>query len=650
MPQRLVGRPSPAGTVPARLIPIFRDRDELPTATDLGATINEALQQSAALIVICSPDAASSRWVNEEILAFKRLGREALIFCIIVAGEPHASERIADSPEECFPPALRHRLAPDGKLSGERCEPIAADAREGGDGRSGAALKLIAGLLGVGLDELRQREQQRRQRRLVAVTAAALAGMLVTSALAGVAWYSRAEAERQRQLAETEAETARQATDFLVSLFSVADPSEARGNTVTAREILDRGALRIESDLARQPAVQANLMHTMGEVYTGLGLYEPASRFLAEAVSLRHALETGPSPRLVDSSNSLGKALYLKGEYAAAGEVFADALQAARRLNDGPSPMASRAMNGLADVHTQSGDDEAAERLYRDALVMDLAMHGDRHPDVARSLAGLARSLLFQGRFEEAEPLFRQSLDIRIETLGDDHPLVAETGNNLASLYYLAGDHAGAEREFRAALPRYRHIFGNEHPEVSSVINNLGRVLLERYRLAEAEELLREALAIDRQLKAPQHDDLVFPLNSLGLALLARGKPDEAEPLLEEALAIARLHRHRMEGPILGNLADLYCRAGRHAEAAEALAAAAARLADDYPGEDWRHANFDSIRGGCLAAQQRYAEAEPLLLGSLEVLRRHWGEEGLFTRGALARLDAFQHDRRRHGP
>ena len=125
--------------------------------------------------MICSPQAAKSRWVNEEIIAFKRLGREDRIFCLIVDGEPNATDLPGRAEEECFPPALRFRLGADGQLSEIRTEPIAADAREGKDGRRSAKLKLIAGVLGVGYDALRRREQQRRNRRLFALTCAALA-------------------------------------------------------------------------------------------------------------------------------------------------------------------------------------------------------------------------------------------------------------------------------------------------------------------------------------------------------------------------------------------------------------------------------------------------------------------------------------------
>ncbi|HJP97537.1 MAG TPA: toll/interleukin-1 receptor domain-containing protein [Rhodanobacteraceae bacterium] len=202
VPARLVGAQTLRGTIPRRLNPIFRDREELASATDLGAEINEALRQSENLVVICSPAAAASRWVNEEVLAYKRMGRGGRIFCLIVAGEPGASDLPGREAEECFCPALRFVLATDGRLSSEPTEPIAADARRGKDGRAHAKLKLIAGMLGVGLDTLMQREAHRRRRRMLVVTAASLLGMAIATGFAITAYVARNEA-RQRQ-AQTE--------------------------------------------------------------------------------------------------------------------------------------------------------------------------------------------------------------------------------------------------------------------------------------------------------------------------------------------------------------------------------------------------------------------------------------------------------------
>ena len=166
VPKGLVGQQTAFGSVPARISPVFRDREELASATDLGDVLTQALRDSACQIVICSPAAARSRWVNEEILTFKRLGRADRVFCVIVGGEPNA----VDAREEAFPEALKFKLLDDGSLSTEPAEPIAADARPGKDGKYNARLKIIAGMLGVGLDALKQREQHRRQRRLAAVS------------------------------------------------------------------------------------------------------------------------------------------------------------------------------------------------------------------------------------------------------------------------------------------------------------------------------------------------------------------------------------------------------------------------------------------------------------------------------------------------
>ena len=318
VPKRLVGRETPFGPVPERIAPVFRDREELGTATSLGETLTRALEQSAALVLIGSPAAARSRWVNEEILTFKRLGRADRVFCLVVAGEPGASARPETADQECFPEALVQVIGPDGRPTGELSEPIAADARAGKDGKQDARLKLIAGLLGVPLDELKQREAQRRQRRMMLVVGASVAGMAITSTLAGAAWLARNEAERQRVRAEAEAETARQTTRFMVDLFKVSDPSEALGNSITAREILDRGAGRIETELADQPAIQATLMDTMGTVYTSLGLYDPATRLAREAVARRQKLFGAGHPEVASSLGHLGEVLMLKGEYAEA--------------------------------------------------------------------------------------------------------------------------------------------------------------------------------------------------------------------------------------------------------------------------------------------------------------------------------------------
>lgn len=202
VPRGLVGRVTAAGEVPKTLSPIFRDRHELAASSDLGQTIRQALKASRFLIVLCSPAAAASRWVNEEIVAFKKLHGEKRVLAAIVAGEPWTSEIDGREAEECFPPALREKFDRKGQPTGKRAEPIAADLREGRDGREAGKLKLVAGMLGLGLDDLVRREQQRRQKRLTYIAAASIAGMTVASGLAVFAFDKRDEARDQRREAE----------------------------------------------------------------------------------------------------------------------------------------------------------------------------------------------------------------------------------------------------------------------------------------------------------------------------------------------------------------------------------------------------------------------------------------------------------------
>jgi hypothetical protein len=188
VPPECVGRRLGSRTIPRRLTPIFRDRDELASAGDLSIKIREALQQSHALIVICSPYAATSPWVNEEVRAFKALGRSERVFPLIIEGEPYALDRPDLGEPECFPPALRFALAVDGTLTNRRSDPLAADAREGKDGRSNSCLKVIAGVLGVGFDDLRRRELvRRRQRQLISLVASVVALLLIGITYIGLA-------------------------------------------------------------------------------------------------------------------------------------------------------------------------------------------------------------------------------------------------------------------------------------------------------------------------------------------------------------------------------------------------------------------------------------------------------------------------------
>jgi len=202
LPRRLVGRETSEGPVPARVLPIFRDRDELHAGADLKSSVQDALSRSRWLIVVCTPDAARSPWVNREIIEFKKLRGERHVLALIVRGEPFASDMPGREAEECFPPALRRALTPEGVAEGKPLEPIAADMRKHGDGPQRAMLKLLAGMVGVSFDDLVRRDLQRRMRWMSALVGASMLGVMVFALMAVMAVRARNEAQLQRVQAE----------------------------------------------------------------------------------------------------------------------------------------------------------------------------------------------------------------------------------------------------------------------------------------------------------------------------------------------------------------------------------------------------------------------------------------------------------------
>lgn len=197
-PKRVIGQATERGPVPENVKPIFRDKVELSAGANLSEALQRRLVESENLIVLCSPRAVASHWVNEEILFFKRHNNSDNIFAFIIDGEPYA-----DKPEEeCFPPALRFELDDQGELTDIPAEPLAADARKQGEGPRMALLQVLSGMAGLGLDDLVRRDLQRARRRVTGITVGAIAAMLVMGTLTGIALEARGEAEARKDDAE----------------------------------------------------------------------------------------------------------------------------------------------------------------------------------------------------------------------------------------------------------------------------------------------------------------------------------------------------------------------------------------------------------------------------------------------------------------
>lgn len=500
---------------------------------------------------------------------------------------------------------------------------------------------------------------------------AVLTAAVLLAALVGAA--SRERVLRTR--AEVEARKAQEVGAFLVGVFDVADPYALQatdGANVTARELLDRGATRLDSTLGGQPEVQAELRGVLGRIYANLGLYDTATALLERALAQRRAL-VGPMDRGVATDmDRLGWALVAQDRYAEAEPLLRDALEYRRRLLGNGDLATAESLDHLATLYEQRGELDQAEPLHREALAIRRSRLGDTAVLVSASLNNLGVLMFRRSRYAEAESLYRRALDIDVRQLGEHHVTTAETMQNLAQALQLRGDLTEAERYYRRSLAAKRIVLGNAHPSVTIGLNNLAAMLARQLdRLDEGEALTREALALDRQLFGERHSFVAQSLANLGVILRLKGDFDEAEVLLHQAMDINRslfgdqhqtlaadyshlaqiaLQRDdlatavRFAGEALaqyrallgddhyntvvtmGSAARMLAEAGRAAEAEPLAREALGHLDPDDPGQRTQFITTQRTLGDALLRQGRVAEALPILERTVDMARREFGE------------------------
>ncbi|MBW7934851.1 MAG: tetratricopeptide repeat protein, partial [Gemmatimonadaceae bacterium] len=410
-----------------------------------------------------------------------------------------------------------------------------------------------------------------------------LAGVLVVLSLVGglaASGISLVRARRAEALARKEAETARRVSDFVADLFRVSDPSEARGNTVTAREILDRGAERIHTELAGQPEVQSRLMATIGTVYSQLGLFAQAQPLLEEALLHRRERLPDSDPEVQANMLQLGRLAQQQGRFAVAESLYRASLGTLERVHGTQSPDLVAPLNGLGGLLVTRGRFAEGESLLTRGVRLREASHAPDDADYARLLRNLGSSYLAQGRYAEAEPAFARALAMYERTVGNDHPDVGRTLSNLGVVYYGLGRLDDAERYYLRAETALRHTLGDAHPNIASISINLGEIAWKRGRLADAELRLLRALDILAQTVQPNHPSVATAEYDLANVLRDAGRIREAEPRYRRALTI----REAAFGPeakavaeVLVDYAALLRHGGRTTEA-DRLAARAAGI------------------------------------------------------------------------
>jgi eukaryotic-like serine/threonine-protein kinase len=370
------------------------------------------------------------------------------------------------------------------------------------------------------------------------VGAAAAAALLVALVL-GVAGTTLGlvRARRAEVQAREEAAIASQVSEFLVRLFEVSDPGEARGNSITAREILERGAEQIRRDLGDQPQVQARLIYTMGKVHDSLGLYNASAALLEEALKKREVLLGPEHPDVAEACDRLGDVYRKLGRHAEAEPLLRRAVAIRERRFPPNAPLIAESLTSLGNLYQRMARLDEAQQVLDRALAIRERNEGDR-AGLARTLSSVASLMGRRGNIAEAEPHLRRALDIQEQTLGRDHPDVARTCTNLAHVYMLQKRFAEAEPLYARALEIRRRTLGPQHAGVAETLDGLGSLYLEENRVDAAEPVFREALAIYQQTYGATHTNVAVALVNVGKILVRQHRYQDAEARYRQALAI----------------------------------------------------------------------------------------------------------------
>lgn len=402
---------------------------------------------------------------------------------------------------------------------------------------------------------------------VIVVTALAVSTVMATVGLV--------RAQRAEQRAAAEAQAAREVTNFVVGLFGVFDPNEARGTTaardITARELLDRGAERARMELRSQPEQQGRILQTIGSAFLSLGFFDEASLQLDAAREARERALAPFSPELAETYLSLGMARRNAGDFAAAEQHLSRALAIRESLSGAESSEAAQVLSALALVRWRQGRFAEAESLYLRVVRIDDASLEADDPRLARDLMGLGVVYWSQERYAEAEPMMRRSLEVRELKLGPDHADLASVLNNLGAVYYMLGRYNDALRHYERTRSIYERTLDATHPNMASVLNNLGESRWKLGQLEAAEPLLRRALAIKEERMPVGSATLAVTLHALGGVLRDRGARAEAEAAFRRALEIRVAAYPKGNAAIAESatvLAELLKSAGRGGEAA----------------------------------------------------------------------------------
>ena len=471
--------------------------------------------------------------------------------------------------------------------------------------------------------------------------------MLVVATAAVTFSVQAARLAEERDRTARERDTAQQVLGFLTELFQVSNPDARVGGPVTARELLDRGAERIDAELAGKPVIQAQLLGTMGTVYGSLGIYDRSAALLERGLELRRATLGREHPETATAMEDLAEAYRELARFDEAETLHREALALKRRTNAPPSSLAS-SLNNLGLTLSERGRYADAEPLLREAIAMWQRHEGPTAEPVAVGLNNLAAVLRQQGRLDDAVPVLEQAIAIRRQRMGNGHPALAQVLGHLGQVFNAKGDLARAEPLLRETLDIRQRVYGPDHPDTITSLTNLTSLLHDQGKLAAAEPLYRAALASAGKRLGTTHPDYAVQLNNLATLLEDWRRYGEAEALYRESLAIRRGRygpAHAAVARVQHSLGRVLFAMGRTTEAEAELRSALAIKRQVLPAGHFEIALSLAVLGELMAATRRVSDGEALLIEALAMERASLGAGHPNVADALLALSALNRKR-----
>ncbi len=477
------------------------------------------------------------------------------------------------------------------------------------------------------------------------VTAAIVAGLVVSTTMYFQAEQAREKESAARTEAERQAMISQAVNEFLNNdLLASFDPYIAKGHEVTVIEVLDNAAEKLEGKFKDAPSIEASIRDTLGTTYMNLGKYKAAEPHLKRVLELRRGQFGGEHPDTLKSMADIGVLYERQGRYNEAEPLLVKALEIQRRVLGEEHPDTLWSMRNLGWPYSRQGRYKEAEPLLVKAMEISRRVLGEEHSETLWTMDNLGWLYCNQGRYNEAEPLFVKMLEISRRVLGEEHPATLHFMSSLGELYSIQSRYNEAEPLLVKALEGNRRVLGEEHIDTMWSMSNLGRLYSRQGHYNEAEPLWAKALEISRRVLGEENPETLNFMCNLGDLYSRQGRYKEAEPLFVKALEIRRRvlgEEHKDTLWAMNNLGWFYITQGRYKEA-ELLYVKGLETRRRVKGEE----NPDTLNsmnslGWLYTYQGRYKEAEPLLVKALETQQRVLGKEHPDTLYSMMRLVWF---------